>query len=289
MSKLDAVPESFPWGESRRAAAALTFDLDAESAILSFAPEAASRLSVMSHQAYGPRVGVPRLLRILARQEVRATFFVPGFTADRYPDVVKEVADQGHEIAHHGYLHESILGLSPAEEVEILERGSVALERITGDRPVGYRAPMWETNYGTPAILAKQGFLYDSSLMDDDVPYVIETEAGDLVEIPIQWALDDWEQYAFLPELSGSGLIESPAKVSEMWRLELEAVHREGLAFVLVNHPFLSGRPSRAAALEGLIELMKGLPGLWIATMGELAELAASAGKRVPAPEAPSV
>ncbi len=272
----------FRWPDGFRAAAALSFDVDAESAILADHPEAASRLSVMTHQAYGPRTGVPRLLRILERRGLRGTFFVPGYTADRHPDAVRAIRDGGHEIGHHGYLHEPVFRATAEQEEGYLLRGLEALDRVAGVRPVGYRAPWWETTYRTPALLAKHGFRYDSSLMDADRPYRLATspEPGGpaLVELPIQWGLDDWEQYAFLPDLTGSGVIESPAKVLELWTLELEAVAAEGGCFLLTMHPFLSGRPSRAAALEHLIERMQAIDGLWIATLAEIADYVAGLG-----------
>jgi hypothetical protein len=129
-------------------------------------------------------------------------------------------------------------------------------------------------NYHTPKLLAERGFVYDSSLMDADHPYVLQagdSRGGTLVELPVWWGLDDWEQYAFLPDLLGSGVIESPAKVLEMWTLELDAMHRLGALFDLCCHPFLSGRPARAEALARLIEHMLELPGLWIASLGEVA------------------
>src|SRR3990172_1438982 len=127
---------SFAWPRGYRAAAAFTFDLDAESAILVDAPEAAGRLSVMTHQAYGPRTGVPRLLRILDRQAIRATFFIPGYSADRWPGVVRSIRDAGHEIAHHGYLHEQVSGVTPEQEERLLLRGLEALDRVAGIRPI---------------------------------------------------------------------------------------------------------------------------------------------------------
>jgi peptidoglycan/xylan/chitin deacetylase (PgdA/CDA1 family) len=169
---------------------------------------------------------------------------------------------------------------------------------VAGVRPVGYRAPMWELNYHTPRLLAERGFLYDSSLMDADHPYRLAVGDGQgagkgaasIVEVPVSWGLDDWEQYAFLPGLIGSGVIESPAKVLEMWTLELTALHRFGGCFVLTCHPFLSGRPGRAVALESLIERMTSLPGLWIATVAEVAEHTAALNldaRALPRPEIP--
>jgi peptidoglycan-N-acetylglucosamine deacetylase len=261
------------WPAGYRAAAALTFDLDAEAVMLTADPTSADRLMVMTHQAYGPLTGMPRILAMLRRRGLRATFFVPGFTAERYPSVVAAIAEDGHEIAHHSYLHESVRGMSRAAEAAMLDRGLEALDKVAGVRPVGYRAPMWEMNRHTPELLVERGFTYDSSLMDCDVPYLlgVSTSAGDIVEIPPHWALDDWEQYAYLPDLVGSGLIESPAKALEMWSWELEAMHAEGACFVLTCHPFLTGRPGRMRALDRLIDLMQSLDGLWITTLADIA------------------
>lgn len=274
MSDVTTPPPAPQWPDGIRAAAALTFDLDAESPVLTADRANGRRLGVMSHQAYGPLTGVPRLLRLLERHHLRATFFVPGFTAERYPGVCSRIAEAGHEIAHHSYLHEATAGMDAATEAAMIDRGLEALDSVLGIRPVGYRAPMWEINYHTAGLLIDRGFEYDSTLMDCDVPYALAEHDGpgarSLVEIPIHWALDDWEQYAFVPDVSGSGLIESPAKVLEMWSLELRAYHAEGGCFVLTNHPFLSGRPSRAAALEQLIEVMESLEGLWLAPLGEI-------------------
>lgn len=262
------------WPEPYRAAAAFTFDVDAESGMLVDNPASSNRMSLMTHQAYGPTVGVPRLLKILRRQGIKATFFVPGFTADCYPDVVRAIVAEGHEIAHHGYLHEHMQGISAETEAGYLERGLDALARAAGVRPVGFRAPWWEMNWHTPGLLMDRGFLYDSSLHAGDAPYrfsVAEGDSRDLVEVPIDWALDDWEQYAFYPGVTGSGVIESPAKVLELWTLEAQAHHGAGSCFVLTNHPFISGRPSKAVALEQLIERVRSMDGMWVTTLQEIA------------------
>jgi peptidoglycan-N-acetylglucosamine deacetylase len=295
-----APPEPITWPDGFTAAACLTFDMDAEAAILTADISSVDRMTPMSHQSYGPLVGVPRILSLLARHDLRATFFVPGYSAHRYPQVVRAIAGAGHEIAHHSYFHENTIGMDAKTEGDMLDLGLRALWDVAGVRPEGYRAPMWELNYHTPGLLAERGFRYDSSLMDSDHPYLLAVEArpdapaldapaldapaldapapgvATLAEVPVSWGLDDWEQYAFLPGLTGSGLIESPAKALEMWTLELAAMHKIGAAFVLTCHPFLSGRPSRAHALELLIERMKDLPGLWITTVAEVARHTAS-------------
>lgn len=235
------------WPEGFRAAASFTFDVDAESCTIAHDPTSTRRMSLMSHQSYGPKIAVPRILQILERQDIKGTFFIPGFTAESYPDVVRRIADAGHEIGHHGYLHEPMQGIDAATEASYLDRGLDALHKVAGIRPVGYRAPWWELNWQSPALLADRGFLYDSSLLDGDAPYrmaVADGDSRDIVEIPVDWALDDWEQYAFYPGVTGSGVIESPAKALEMWTLEAQAHHSQGSCFVLTNHPFISGRPS---------------------------------------------
>jgi peptidoglycan-N-acetylglucosamine deacetylase len=267
------------WPDGKTAAAAFTFDVDAESAVLWNASEGieavGARMSVMSHQAYGPLVGVPRILELLERHQIASTFFVPGHTADRYPKAIRSIVAAGHEIAHHGYLHEQPTALTLEQEIDVLDRGLAALADVAGVRPSGYRAPMWDLSWRTPALLAERGFLYDSSLMDSDHPYELAITPGadrSLVEIPIQWALDDWEQYCYLPDISGSGLIESPRKARELWQLEFDGLRRVGGCWVLTNHPFLTGRPSRAAELDDLMRYVLDHDDVWTTNLASIAE-----------------
>jgi peptidoglycan-N-acetylglucosamine deacetylase len=280
----------FAWPNGARAACAVTFDVDAESAILAVDKRFAARASTMSHQAYGPKVGVPRLLAVLERAGVRATFFVPGFTARRYPDTVRAIVAAGHEVGWHNDLHEPPYSLSEDEERAILERGAEVLEPLTGARPRGFRAPWWELNERTPELLAAAGFAYDSSLMDDDVPYRLTTDAGTLIELPVHWSLDDWEQYAFLPEPDIGSQIELPSKVLELWTGELDAMRDEGCLLVITMHPFLSGRPARAKMVGEFLSRVRERGDVWQATMGELADhaeatLAAGDVRRIDLPK----
>jgi hypothetical protein len=272
---MTAAAGAVTWPEGRRAAASFSFDVDAESAVLWRAPQVADRMSVISHQAYGPLVGVPRLLAMLDHHGIRSTFFVPGYTAHRYPEVVRSIVAAGHEIGHHGYLHEQPSAVGAQEEADNLDRGLEALDEVAGVRPVGYRAPMWDLSWRSPALLHDRGFLYDSSLMDADSPYelaIAPQRPESIVEIPIQWALDDWEQYCFLPEISGSGLIETPAKARELWWSEFEGIRAAGGCWVLTNHPFLSGRPGRARELDRLMADVAACQDVWTASLAEIAE-----------------
>jgi peptidoglycan-N-acetylglucosamine deacetylase len=274
----------FAWPDGHRAALSLTFDVDAESAILAVDPSYAGRLSTMSHQRYGPSVGVPRILRMLERTGVRATFFVPGLTADLHPAMVEAVLAAGHELGHHGYSHVPYHRMSDDDQRRDIERAFASLARASGGiRPEGFRAPWWELTNSTPRILSEFGITWDSSLMDDDRPYLLDTGASVLAELPVHWMLDDWEQYAFLPEPNIGAVIESPAKVLDLWGSELEAIAGEGGLMVHTSHPFLSGRPSRVATLERVLERARELGGIWITSAGEIAAHVRSA---IPAEEA---
>lgn len=268
---MSAPSNEYAWPDGYRSAVALSFDVDAESVVLAVDRAYASRPSVMSHQAYGPITGLPRLLRVLRQAGVRATFFIPGFTADRYPGAVEAVLEGGHEVAHHGYLHRPPAHLTIEEERAELEGGLEALGKL-GVRPSGYRAPWWDMSSHTLGLLAEYRFSYDASLFDRDTPYAVATPSGVVIEIPQSWALDDWERYAYLPDPpAGQGVIERPAEVMETWWQEIVAYREYRGCAVLVMHPFLTGRPARALALSGLLERLASLSDVWVTTLGEIA------------------
>ena len=241
------------WRGTSAAVAVLSFDVDAESPVLAAGRRFAGHAMAMTHQAFGPLHGVPRLLALLADYELRATFFVPGLTADRYPAMVEQVLAAGHEVAHHSYSHHNATVLGPDGERRDFDRALEALARL-GVEPRGHRAAMWEATWLTPALVAEHGLEYDSSLMDADVPYVLDTPQGTIAELPPHWSLDDWEQYAYLPEPDLGSVIQSPRTVAEMWIHEVDAMRRHGCLFLLTCHPFLSGRAGRTEALRLVIE-----------------------------------
>jgi peptidoglycan/xylan/chitin deacetylase (PgdA/CDA1 family) len=233
--------------------AVLTFALDGETPVLAAGRRYAEHAMVMSHQAFESQVGLPRLLELLASYSLPATFFVPGFAAERAPAMVDAVVEAGHEVAHHSYSHRSPTSLSDADDRREFERGLEALDRH-GVRPVGYRAPMWSAAWRTPDLACEYGMVYDSSLMDDDKPYILQTAHGDIAEIPPHWSLDDWEQYAYLPAPHLGYHINDPSQVSQMWISELAAMRRHAATFVLTGHGFLSGRAGRIEGLRRFIE-----------------------------------
>jgi peptidoglycan-N-acetylglucosamine deacetylase len=259
------------WRAGHAAVAVLSFDVDAESAILAQGRRYADQAMVMTHQAFGPRTGVPRLLELLAEYGLRATFFIPGLTAERYPDTVERVLAEGHEVGHHSHSHRSPVTLTHEEERADFERALAAL-RAAGAEPRGHRAALWEASWLTPKLVAEHGLRYDSSLMDADVPYLLDTGVGEIAELPPHWSLDDWEQYAFLPQPDIGSTMSSPPAVAEAWIHELDAMRRHGALFMLTCHPFLSGRAGRVEALRRVIEAGLERSDVRFCTCSELAE-----------------
>ncbi|MEM9265251.1 MAG: polysaccharide deacetylase [Cyanobacteria bacterium P01_F01_bin.13] len=263
---------SYPWPAGKKCAAALSFDVDSEAGILAVDPKYAERLSSLSWARYGPKVGVPRILDLLAAKNVKASFFVPGYTAELYPALVKRIHDEGHELGAHGYIHKKPSELDDLEEEAALVKTCQILKEITGEKPVGYRAPWWDLKRSSPALLVRHGMQYDSSLMDDDAPYTLPTDSGDLVEIPVHWTNDDWEQFAFTVDPpTGGGVIETCEKAFQLWKEEFEGLYHYGSAFILTMHPEIIGRPARLLMLGQLIDHMRSFEGVWLTTCGEIA------------------
>jgi peptidoglycan/xylan/chitin deacetylase (PgdA/CDA1 family) len=245
----------------------LSFDFDAIS--LWIGPMAAKSPSMISRGEFGA-VGVMRLLRLLEREAIPATFFVTGHTAETYPAQTRAIAQGGHEIGHHGYLHENPIDLSPEDEERVMLRGLAALDAVAGVRPIGYRSPSWDNSPHTIDLLLQHGFRYESSLMADDfTPYWCRTgdtidPAGpyrfghtvDLVELPVSWLLDDFPHFEYirLPNRVSPGL-SAASKVEEIWRDEFAFMVRDipNGVFTLTMHPQVIGRGHRILMLERLI------------------------------------
>ena len=149
------------------------------------------------------------------------------------------------------------------------EEALAILQDLLGVRPAGYRSPSWDVNVWTPALLKTHGFLYDSSLMGNDVPYTLDTPAGPLTEVPVQWIMDDAPLFRHV--YGATNAIADPGRVLQMWSKEFVAMHRENGCFVLTCHPFISGRASRAQLIEDLVRFMRRQTGVWFTTCAEVA------------------
>lgn len=259
----------FTWPDGHKCAAMICFDVDGETTALSENLSLAERPTVMSQLRYGPTIGVPRILGLLDHLEIRANFFIPSYILEKYPNTCRTIRDKGHELGAHGHLHEKLNTLSPSEEEAVLNKSLEHFQNILDLRPAGYRAPWFEINPGTTDLLIENGFTYNASLMDDDVPY---QHPNGLVEIPGQWLLEDWEQFAFNPDPAWGFVPEDCDKVFTLWWREFEAMRQFGCCFNLTLHPWLSGRPSRVQLLERLISRMNETGEVWFATGSEIAE-----------------
>jgi peptidoglycan/xylan/chitin deacetylase (PgdA/CDA1 family) len=261
-----------PWPNGARCAVCFSFDLDAESLIHLYYPEdAGRRVTASSALRYGPRIAVPRLIKIWRHYNMRQTLYVPGWCIENYPAVMASLVEAGHEIGHHGYLHERPNQLTRDDEARVMARGIDCIEKLTGARPKGYRCPSGAFSAHTLDLLLEHGFAYDASLHGDDVPYLIENDAGRLVELPSDYPLDDWPQYVHMKDFNMAQTIQSPQRAMEVFQAEFDAAWTHGGLWAAIWHPFVSGRLARADAMVRLIEHMIGRGQVWFAPMAEIA------------------
>ncbi len=260
------------WKDGAQVALMLCFDFDAETLWLARDPGNAHRPGTLSMGAFGARVGVPGILDLLKDQELKATFFVPGWVAENWPGEAVSICEQGHEVGHHGYLHEWVSPGDTGRSEEVLVRGLEALDRVLGVRPEGYRSPAWETGEDTLRLLAEYGFSYSSSFLDHIRPYrhCLDGRETDLVELPVSWTLDDAPWFLFSVRAPVRNIYPS-SMVEEVWREEFHGIYQEGGLVNLTMHPQLIGRPSRLLMLRRFLDYARSYPGVWIATGREVA------------------
>jgi peptidoglycan/xylan/chitin deacetylase (PgdA/CDA1 family) len=187
-----------PWPNGAKCACCLTFDTDADSLIhVEYPNDGHRRVSAISMLRYGPTVAVPRIVETYRRLGIRQTFFVPAWCIEQYPEAVEAILEGGHELAHHSYIHENPLEQTKADEAHWLDVGIEIILKVSGRRPRGWRAPLYNFTEHSLDLLLERGFTYDASLMGDDIPYVLESRAtgARLIEVPSHWGLDDWPQY----------------------------------------------------------------------------------------------
>ena len=244
------------WPGEMKCVAMLTFDLDGVSSWLRRDATYSNFPSLMSMAEYGPSVATPRILDLLDKYDIKSSFYVPGFVAETHQALIKKIFDRGHEIGHHGYMHEAPATMSNDEEEDVLKKGIDILSNITGESPAGYRSPGWELSSVSLELLSKYKFKYDSSMMGDDAPYILESEAfnGRLIEIPIHWVLDDAPNFVYAPSANRMGPMRSPEEVYMAWAAEFEGLYHFGRSFNLTMHPQYIGRPGRLRMLEKLIK-----------------------------------
>lgn len=268
----------------RKFSVCLTFDPDATS--IWVGTFASKNPSMISRGEFDIAVGLPRVLELLRRNDILATFFIPGHVVYAYPDAVKAIRDAGHEIGHHGFYHENPASLDRDGEKKILEMGLKALQRVAGVRPKGYRSPAWDLSPNSIELLRDAGFLYDTSCMANDFEsYYLRTgdqwspsslykfgQVSELVEMPITWLLDDFIVFEHIWG-SQEGL-RRPQDIEELWREEFDYGYANcpGGVITLTMHPQVIGRGSRMMMLQRLIDHFRSQEGVVFETLSSAAE-----------------
>ena len=256
------------WPNGARVAVLLSFDVDNDTTTI--ARNEDPSIGAMSQGEYGARVGLRRVVDLMDRHQIPASFFIPAVSLVVRPDMVDVIQEAGrHEFAVHGWIHELNTALDAETERELVSRATNYLEDVTGTRPVGYRAPSWNFSPNTLSIIRGLGFLYDSSLMADDRPYEL-MQAGEptgMVELPVEWILDD----APLMNPRGNSYT-SPRELLQVYIDEFDKAYEEGTMFLLTTHPHIIGHRSRIVILKELIAHIQGYEDVWFATHEQVAK-----------------
>jgi peptidoglycan-N-acetylglucosamine deacetylase len=265
-------PASWPGGA--RVAVAISFDIDNE--LLA----RANPLPVpLSQGEYGATTALPRILAMLDRQQTPASFYIPAVSAMLHPEMIPAIVKKGrHEIGVHGWIHESLPSIGDAVvEERLMTRAIDYLTRAIGKRPVGYRAPSWAFSPHTLQHILKAGFLYDSSMMAMDEPYELMADGKPtgMIELPIEWILDDFPYYSG----NAQGSLPSPEAVYQIYKDEFDVAYDERTMVIITLHPHVSGHRSRLTQIERLIAYMKSKPGVWFATLEQIANAVKAANR----------
>jgi peptidoglycan/xylan/chitin deacetylase (PgdA/CDA1 family) len=257
------------WPHGSQVAVALSFDVDQETGSLR---DGRTSPALLAQGEYGSRAGVPRILKLLERYAIPASFYIPAVSALLHPDDVRRIAEAGHEVGLHGWIHERNSSLAEADERQLTHRAAAVLERLAGKPPVGLRTASWDFSGATLKIIRDMHLLYDSSLMGDDEPYELmeEGEPTGIVELPVEWIKDDYPYFG-MDRLSTIRPHTAPSLVGEIWRREFDGAYVEGGLFLLTMHPHIVGHRSRISVLEELIRHIRSHAGVWFATHEDIA------------------
>ncbi|MCZ6720327.1 MAG: polysaccharide deacetylase [Proteobacteria bacterium] len=269
---MDMIENPVPWPGGARVAVCYTFDFDADSLLNLVHPDdAANRVSATSYFRYDATVAIKRICKLFEHHGVPLTFFVPGWCAEEYPHAIERILEGGHEVGHHGYLHENPNQQTRDREHYWTNRGVEAIERFTGRKPRGCRAPMYNFSKHSIEILTSLGFEYDASLMGDDVPFIIQgRNGGELVEIPSYWPLDDAPHYLHSFDLDYVMPIQPPRLATEVYMSEFNSMWKHRGIWVCTFHPYITGRPARLDFVEQMIKDMRKKGKVWFASMEEV-------------------
>jgi peptidoglycan-N-acetylglucosamine deacetylase len=267
------------WKGGARCAIALSFDSDHETSDLR---DGGNSIGRMSWGQYGNRVGVPRILKLLASHDLKATFYVPAVVALLHPDEQRRIVGEGHEIGIHGWIHELNSVLPYEAERDLMLRSAETLEKVSGQRPVGLRTPSWDFSPNTLRIEKEMGLAYDSSLMADEDCYelILDGEPTGIVELPVEWVRDD-AVYFMMNRATALRPYTPPVDVLDIFRRELDAAYEDGGIFQLTCHPHIIGYRSRIWIIDELIRHAKAMGDVWFATHAEIAAWAKDNAEKI--------
>ena len=250
----------------------LSFDVDGETLWTSRSHECIKHPCQLSMGSYGLNEGIPRILKLLAKYNIKATFFIVGATAEKYPDSIKCIAKAGHELGNHSWTHTHPDHFNTKEEEkEELVRTCEIIYRLTGIIPTGYRSPAAEFSKYTVEILDEMGFTWESSMMDWDrmVPLKVFGQESNVLHIPFHWRWDDAPFWMYGRDAPGKAM-QSLSAVKENWFAEFDGVYnefmedateeRKNACFMLTCHPQLIGQIGKLGVLESFIQYILGKP-----------------------------
>ena len=272
--------EKMEWPDGKAYAAMISVNLDAEYFGKIYYPDVnVKEGDILRLGQTSIRFGLPRLLYTLRSYGVKATFFIPWQVAKDYPDAVKAVVKEGHEIGCHGNCHELLAPMTKADQLRVLKEATYGLEAFAGKPVEGFRMPEGEINEDTYQVLKALGYTYSSSLSDDDVPYLRENSG--IMELPVHWELFDLPYFTFTfdpPIPPGQARAASMDDVLANWYYELEGARRWGTLFNLQLDPQATGEQGRIFMLEQLLDTMKETDDVWIATGSQIAQYCRTKG-----------
>ncbi|MBL8699586.1 MAG: polysaccharide deacetylase [Alphaproteobacteria bacterium] len=269
-NRADPAP-AYPWPDGHRCAVFTGFDVDAESAWIAQDPTHYDRLVSMSFGGYEARVGVPKLLEYLRSIGLRSTFFIPGWVVEAHTRMCEAIVKDGHEVAHHGYLHKRPDPTTWAHDVEEFDRALDVLKRVLGVTPVGYRAPSGDNYDALLKHMRDRGILYSSSFRDDIRPYRHRLRDGGAgpIELPVNMSFDDW-LYGMSNRLSPRPMF-GKSHVLEIWNGEFDQTREWGGLVTMVLHPQVTGRPMRIGIFRDFVARCRSFGDCWLPTGEEIA------------------
>ncbi|MFM2479196.1 polysaccharide deacetylase family protein [Celerinatantimonas sp. MCCC 1A17872] len=264
------------WPEGYQSAVALAFDLDGPTGDAMLNKSLKDNMRYFTEGSYGPFRALPRLLDLLKKYQLSATFFIPTWVLEHWPERCERIIEDGHEVAYHGHRHEVFINCNSEQQLEIMEHSKAIFKQRLGVQPVGFRTPSGDWNSDTAKLLFEFGVQYSSSMRGDDRPYfhLNEGKVG-LVEIPGRWDIDDYSALALfeLPSFpSGGDRISPYQQVASNWCHEFEGYHQQGLCWTTILHPKVSAKPGRLKILDTLFKQIRSHDDVWVSHCSQIAK-----------------